>query len=562
MQIDKILVYKTTPNDSILAKGVLLGIFNLEDRPKGEGSGDLKGTMLLRWYINKSGELKYDDLKSDEDWYCNNQYIGKWAAYNYPDDSYYCHWGERRIPLSHDLDIGTTSFKPNPKYYESGWGSMVADKWKQELKKTIKPIEPNKNSKYVAQNSDYIFNQDSLYTFELKIDTNKLAFLDGAPVAETYVEGALTFNGETINHVGIRYKGSIGAFVGGLSNEDWMNPSGHKTATKLSMKIKINWVHKNSTFYGLKKLQFHSMNLDPTQMHDRLGYWMFRQMGVPAPRAVHARLVINGEYIGLFCLIEQVDEQFANYNFPESKGVIYKEFWPISSNGEVHQGDWIANNIVSNTQGSPSKFTTEFGTAVAEAKEAQLPTVIKQYMNVEEMAAYAAVDRMIKNDDGPFHWYCDDVESNECGPHNFYWYENTTSGKYHLIPWDLDNAFDNLVGNNNTVIYIPDAWGEASHNCDVYKEEKRGSFPIKSAACDKLIRGCASYTAEYEQKKKEFLAGPFSEATVDALLDKWSKQIKAATKEASAKHKDALTVERWERKLTSLIWKMATVREK
>ena len=33
-----------------------------------------------------------------------------------------------------------------------------------------------------------------------------------------------------------------------------------------------------------------------------------RQMGVPAPRAIHAKLYINGIYIGLF-FVEQIDEQ-------------------------------------------------------------------------------------------------------------------------------------------------------------------------------------------------------------------------------------------------------------
>ena len=50
----------------------------------------------------------------------------------------------------------------------------------------------------------------------------------------------------------------------------------------------------------MKKLMFRAMNNDASLMRERLGCWLFRQMGVPAPRAVRARLLINGKYQGMF----------------------------------------------------------------------------------------------------------------------------------------------------------------------------------------------------------------------------------------------------------------------
>ena len=40
---------------------------------------------------------------------------------------------------------------------------------------------------------------------------------------------------------------------------------------------------------GLKKLNFHAMGRDPSMLRERLGYGSFRQNGVAAPRAMHAR---------------------------------------------------------------------------------------------------------------------------------------------------------------------------------------------------------------------------------------------------------------------------------
>jgi len=116
-------------------------------------------------------------------------------------------------------------------------------------------ITPVGGEHYLTENSDFIFNQDSLYTFELKLSEAALKYLDHDPTAEEYVEGSLTFKGETISPVGIRYKGSVGAFVNAVSGRDWANPSGRKTATKLSMKIKINWKDKSSPGLVCRRLQ-------------------------------------------------------------------------------------------------------------------------------------------------------------------------------------------------------------------------------------------------------------------------------------------------------------------
>ena len=101
----------------------------------------------------------------------------------------------------------------------------------------IDTIIPNGNEAYLNESSDYIFNQNTLHTFELSIPLKDLKQIDSDPVAEQYVEANLKFNGETISPVGIRYKGSVGAFVGSVSGNDWANPSGHKTATKISIKM-------------------------------------------------------------------------------------------------------------------------------------------------------------------------------------------------------------------------------------------------------------------------------------------------------------------------------------
>ena len=93
---------------------------------------------------------------------------------------------------------------------------------------------------WVDGDSDHLFDQDVVHTFELTLDDEALAFLDGDPTAEEWVEGELTFEGETVGPVGIRYKGSIGAWFGCVGSGGFL-ATGPKTCTKLSMKVKVNW---------------------------------------------------------------------------------------------------------------------------------------------------------------------------------------------------------------------------------------------------------------------------------------------------------------------------------
>ena len=410
-------------------------------------------------------------------------------------------------------------------------------------------IIPNGSEIYLNQPSDSLFRQNNLPTLEINLPTGALDYINSDPTAEIYVEGSLTYNGETISPIGIRYKGSVGAFVGGVSGENWANPSGRKTATKLSMKFKIDWKGYHSTFYNLKTLQLHSMNLDRSQMHDRLGYWLFRKMGVPAPRCVHIKLYINGEYNGLFSLVEQIDEQFADYHFSDGSGNLYKEVWPLKSNNSIQSDKKFYQGLVTNNfQGTKIGIIKSFAENILNANDSEIQSVIDHHMDLNKTIALAVVDRAIRNDDGPFHWYCD---WGSCKPHNFFWYENPTTNKVHLIPWDLDNAFENIISNSNTVTPIADSWGDTTNNCQSFGY---GEWEIyqKSAACDRIIGGIARYDLEYQQLKDSLINGPMSEFTVNSLIDQWYNQITNATFEAHQVHTDALNPSIWEEAVIEL----------
>lgn len=405
--------------------------------------------------------------------------------------------------------------------------------------------------------SDYLYGQESLHTFELIISDEALAEINNDPSEEAYVEGSLTFEGETISPVGIRYKGSVGAWVGCLAGGSLFEPDGAKTCTKLSMKVKINWQDSTQTFWGVKKLQFHSMNLDPTQMHDRLGYWLFRKMGVPAPRASHARLLINGNYSGLYSFVEQIDGRFVDRQFDDGDGNLYKEVWPLNREGSAREEFEFIDALKTNEEEATVNHILKFSNELATADKNELPQIVKKWTDIDEIIRWAVVDRAIRNDDGPLHWYC--FES--CENHNFYWYEEPTTGRFHLIPWDLDSAFANIVSDSNPVTPIADDWGQITNDCQPFPHGEWGIFQW-SASCDRLTGAWATFADESEAAWLAFLAGPFSEESTETVLEQWAEQINEATLEAASTHQDALRVEKWKAALSELKSSLDFVRSK
>jgi spore coat protein H len=378
----------------------------------------------------------------------------------------------------------------------------------------------------------YLFDPAELRTYELRLSAEDLATLDKNPQAEQYVEGSLIFEGQEYAPVGIRYKGSYGAW-------QRCTGAGGKTCTKLSMKVSLNYRDPDGNLLGLRKLLFHSMNNDPSMMKERLNYWLFRAFDVPAPRAVHARLLINGELNGLVAMVEEIDGRFTRSRFAEGgTGNLYKEAWPSSADGRAITEDVLLATLETNEDDQPSlqKFL-RFGQLLEHASEEELPERLEHWLSMDHVLRYLAVDRATGNDDGVLHWYC---LGGPCYNHNFFWYEERDAQRFWLVPWDMDVSFN--LENRITTIWMP--WDDTGLDCQPVSMAPF-AFPIRAPSCDKLTRVWAGFQDRYVEALAAFLDGPYRPDVIEARLAEWEAQVAPAVEEAAALHADAVSVEAW-----------------
>ncbi len=126
----------------IKSQGILIASYNFKENKSQSHTGQFKGVMYTKWYIDSDDKITYDGTDSVSDGYSNNAFIGTWKSYS-TGTELICNWADYRVPLhNQDFDIGAAEFSPSEKYHKKGWdtyarawGSGNEKAKKEELKK-------------------------------------------------------------------------------------------------------------------------------------------------------------------------------------------------------------------------------------------------------------------------------------------------------------------------------------------------------------------------------------------------------------------------------------------
>ncbi|MET0339622.1 MAG: CotH kinase family protein [Polyangiales bacterium] len=368
-----------------------------------------------------------------------------------------------------------------------------------------------------------VFAQDRVLTYEISVSSSDLARIDRQPSSEEKIRGSVRVNGRTYDQIAFRYKGSIGSFLAPCTSQQSVIGLGMGSKVgKCSIKLEFDEYDGSQRFHGMKKINLHAMGHDDAMLKERLGYSLYREMGIAAPRAAHARVVINGRLEGLFVAVEQIDKTFTRSRFEEGgEGNLYKEVWPMYDSSDTYRKALETNETEGNvTRMSNFKKAIDRGASAA-----------AQFLDLSYMMRYLAVDRLIINDDGIMHWYCASQQGNNerraQGNHNYYWYEARGFDRLWLVPWDLDNSFND---DRSDFTHVATDWRQSDFLCLCMPV---GGVPQRAPSCDPLTRHLATFRSEYDAAVSELVRGPFSTMAVNAKLDAWVAQIKPYVEEAA-----------------------------
>ncbi len=246
-----------------------------------------------------------------------------------------------------------------------------------------------------------------------------------AGIEFNYVHADLEFEGQNFKDVAVRYKG----------NGTFMQSRG---SLKRSLKVDFNKFVKGQKLAGISKLNFHNNVTDASWMNEVLSHRLFRDAGVPASRTAYARVYVtvpgkfDKKYVGLYSLVEDVDNNFAEENFDTKKGAIFK---PVTPNPFADLGDnWKNYNQTYDpkTDLTPEqkKRVIDFCKLVTTSSDRDFAAQAGDYLDLEEFARFMAVTVWLSTMDSIL------------GPgQNYYVYLHPQTRKFQFMPWDLDHSF-------------------------------------------------------------------------------------------------------------------------
>jgi len=251
-------------------------------------------------------------------------------------------------------------------------------------------------------------------------DVHKSVFNMDFPIAK----GEFSSEGKTYEDVAFRYKGN-GSYLPTM------------TKLKRNFKVELDRYSDAQRFHGHKTINLNAAAVDPTRLREAIGYGIYRDAGVAAPRTAFAEVTLTAEgkwdkeYLGLYTMVEQVDRTFLKNHFKDGTGLLLK---PERMRGLDYLGDdWEKYKANYNPKHEPTKEqaqrTIDFIRLVNAADDTTFNKEIAKYLDVDQFLRYMAVTAMISNMDSFF----------SLG-HNYYMYLNPKTNKFVFMPWDLDLA--------------------------------------------------------------------------------------------------------------------------
>lgn len=272
-------------------------------------------------------------------------------------------------------------------------------------------------SVYGQRQDDAFFDSSVLHDVYLDLQESDWQALRDNYLENTYYPSDFRWNGITVSNIAIRSRGS-----------------GSRSPEKPNLRLNFNRNVSGQRFLGLKDVALKANNQDASLIRETSSFALMRRMGIPAPREAHARLFINGEFFGLYTIVEMINEDFLSRVFQEDEGYLYEYERP---------GDYDFSYLGDD----PSVYLTYFSpvthedepnvTALMEmirrvnfAADEEFEEVVSPYLNLEHFMRVIAVQNYLADGDG--------ILSGVFGMNNFYIYQLVDRIETVFLPWDMD----------------------------------------------------------------------------------------------------------------------------
>lgn len=254
-----------------------------------------------------------------------------------------------------------------------------------------------------------------------------------------WVEATIEFNGETWEHVGIRYKGNSSL------RSSWSSGS-YKIPFKLDFdQFEDEYTEtEDQRFYGFKQLSFSSNFSDSSYLREFAAADIFRDAGVPSAQTAFYAVYIdtgNGlQYYGLYTAVEVIDDTVIETQFEDDSGNVYK---PSGAVATFAEGTFNTQAFDKETNMDEADYSDveklyqvlHDSTRLTDPEEWKRE--LEAVFDVDIFLKWLATNTLIQN------W-----DTYGSMSHNYYLYHDPTTDKLVWIPWDNNMALGSNFARN------------------------------------------------------------------------------------------------------------------
>ncbi len=278
--------------------------------------------------------------------------------------------------------------------------------------------------------SDLIFDESKVYSYSIEyyVDDWEAQLKENYDSGQIYMPAKFTYNNIVLDSVGVRYKGNSSFTMS-------------QNTRKKPFKIKFD-KYKDYTFFGLKRLNFSNGVKDPSFMREVISYKIARKY-MPASRTAYVNLFMDGDLIGLYIQVEQIDKIFLERYFKDEDFNLYKvgdhgaglEYlgadqapyeakYELKTNEDIN--DWSAFiSMIDKLNNTPADSFVE---------------TMNGCLNLESCIEILAFNMVFSH-----------FDSYTGSGRNYYFYDDSTTGQFYMIPWDQNEAFGSYSNNWNVI---------------------------------------------------------------------------------------------------------------
>ena len=207
-----------------------------------------------------------------------------------------------------------------------------------------------------------LFGGERVHTYHLELSDHAIEQLREKP--KHYVRATFREGDDIYKNVGVRLKGGYGSFR--MLEGD----------SKAAFTVKFNQFVKDQRFHGLRRIILNNVVQDPSDMCEYIGYSLFRDAGVPAPRIGYAILTVNEKPCGLYVQVEAVTKDFLKRWYSKTGGNLYE------GPGDIDQ--WDELDLDSNQGQEDRNDLRHLAEAIKDADDSEPWNSLADFVDVDK----------------------------------------------------------------------------------------------------------------------------------------------------------------------------------